>query len=61
MKKLFTSVMLLLLSNLSLVAADSNTKDLPKVLIIGDSISGGYTPYLIEALKESAAVTRHKG
>lgn len=34
---------------------------LPKVLIIGDSISIGYTPPLVEMLKGEAAVTHHKG
>ncbi|NQZ56612.1 MAG: hypothetical protein HRT88_03975 [Lentisphaeraceae bacterium] len=36
-------------------------KDLPKVLIIGDSISNGYTPYAQKALKGSAEVTRRRG
>ena len=34
---------------------------LPRVLIIGDSISIGYTPPLTEMLKGEAAVTHHKG
>ena len=37
------------------------TADLPKVLIMGDSISIGYTPHVIENLKEVAEVKRHKG
>ena len=35
--------------------------DLPKVLIIGDSISIGYTSHVIENLKGVAEVKRHKG
>lgn len=33
----------------------------PKVLIIGDSISGGYTPFVQELLKDEAVVTKNKG
>lgn len=35
--------------------------ELPKVLIIGDSISIGYTPHVKKALKDTAEVTHHKG
>lgn len=35
--------------------------DLPKVLIMGDSISIGYTPHVVENLKGIAEVKRHKG
>ena len=35
--------------------------DKPKVLIIGDSISIGYTPYVVKKLKEEADVKRIKG
>ena len=35
--------------------------DLPKVLIMGDSISIGYTPHVVENLKGVAEVQRHKG
>lgn len=34
---------------------------LPEVLIIGDSISIGYTPFVIEMLKSEAKVTHNKG
>ena len=62
MKKLFTGIMLLLLSSLTLIAADSKkAKALPKVLLIGDSISLSYTPHVIEALKGTAAVSRARG
>lgn len=37
-------------------AADSK----PRVLILGDSISMGYTPFVVEAMKEDAFVTRPK-
>ena len=45
---------------LSTVAADAtnNAGKLPKVLIIGDSISEGYTPVVKEKLKEIAEVSR---
>ena len=33
----------------------------PKVLIMGDSISIGYTPYVVENLKGLAEVKRHRG
>lgn len=36
-------------------------KPLPHVLIIGDSISIGYTPYVAEMLKGEAIVSHHKG
>jgi hypothetical protein len=36
-------------------------KPLPHVLIIGDSISIGYTPYVAEILKDEAIVSHHKG
>lgn len=36
-------------------------KELPKVLIMGDSISIGYTPHVVENLKGVAEVKRHKG
>jgi hypothetical protein len=36
-------------------------KPLPHVLIIGDSISIGYTPYVAEMLKGEAIVSHHEG
>lgn len=36
-------------------------KDLPKVLIIGDSISIGYTPFVVQMLQAEATVTHNKG
>lgn len=42
-------------------AAEPAPKDLPKVLIIGDSISIGYTPYVKRQLKDEATVSRNPG
>ena len=42
-------------------AADPAPKDLPKVLIIGDSISIGYTPFVKRLLKDEATVSRNPG
>lgn len=63
MKKLIiTGLLLTVISSLSLFANDvSLTVDLPKVLIIGDSISIGYTPHVREMLKGKAVVKHHKG
>lgn len=41
--------------------AAANKTQLPKVLIIGDSISLGYTRDVIELLKDKADVVHHKG
>lgn len=45
----------------SLAIVTLSASDLPKVLIIGDSISIGYTPHVVEKLKGVAEVKRHKG
>jgi hypothetical protein len=45
----------------SFTLACLGASDLPKVLIMGDSISMGYTSHVIENLKEVAEVKRHKG
>lgn len=42
-------------------SAEPAPKDLPKVLIIGDSISIGYTPYVKRQLKDEATVSRNPG
>lgn len=39
----------------------SADKKLPRVLLIGDSISKGYTPYVVEMMKDQAVVTRNQG
>ena len=36
-------------------------ENLPKALLIGDSISNGYTPHVIAALKGKVEVKHHKG
>jgi hypothetical protein len=68
MKKLRTAGLMLILMMLlsaaqpTLFAEDATQKTkLPKVLIIGDSISIGYTAHVIKALEGKAAVQRHKG
>jgi hypothetical protein len=40
---------------------DSTSLSLPKVLLIGDSISIGYTPHVVQALNGRAEVTHHPG
>ena len=57
MKNLF--LLLYLFSSFSFTSLGAN--DLPKVLIMGDSISIGYTPHVVENLKGVAEVKRHKG
>jgi len=63
MKKLLAAF---LLSSFSCAFAQSAPqaapdKKLPRVLIIGDSISIGYTPFVVAALKDKAIVKHHKG
>lgn len=53
----FISILaLMFLTPMSLIGGDKK----PKVLIIGDSISLGYTPYVIEMLKDKADVEHNK-
>ncbi len=54
MKKLLTFLLLLT----GAVLADSSKK---QVLIIGDSISIGYTPHVVKILKDDAVVKHNKG
>ena len=63
MKKLLITGLLMSIVSLSSSFAkeSSEEKDLPKVLIIGDSISIGYTPYVKQMLKGKAVVIHHKG
>ena len=44
-----------------LVLSSLRAADLPKVLIMGDSISMGYTSHVVENLKGVAEVERHRG
>lgn len=48
---------LTLLGGLGLTQAEEAK---PRVLLLGDSISMGYTPYVVEAMKDEAFVTRPK-
>ncbi len=61
-KTLIAAVLLTNITLSSLFAEEPPQKaDLPTVLIIGDSISLGYTPYVTKILKGQAIVTHHKG
>ena len=51
-------LLLLLLASLT---TSLRAKDLPRALIIGDSISIGYTPHVVTALKGKVEVIHHKG
>jgi len=44
-----------------LLTASLGAKDLPKALLIGDSISIGYTPHVVATLKGKVDVTHHRG
>ncbi|MDB4335066.1 SGNH/GDSL hydrolase family protein [bacterium] len=46
---------------LGFILLSSGDAPKPKVLIIGDSISIGYTPFVVEALNDKAEVAHHKG
>jgi lysophospholipase L1-like esterase len=62
MKSLLFKITLSFLCSFMVLADDRIlAKELPKVLIMGDSISIGYTPHVIENLKSVAEVRRHKG
>ena len=56
MKKRFT-----LLLSLLLLASSLWAKGMPKTLLIGDSISIGYTPHVVKALKGKVQVIHHRG
>lgn len=60
MKKLLTLIHLLSLSLAFTLHAETKP-ELPKVLIIGDSISIGYTPHVTKQLTGKAIVKHHKG
>lgn len=63
MKTISTILILMLAVTLGRAAEDEpmRARDLPKVLIIGDSISIGYTPFVNEMLKGEAAITHNRG
>ena len=46
---------------LLIAASRLGAADLPKALLIGDSISIGYTPHVVAALKSRVEVSHHKG
>jgi hypothetical protein len=46
---------------LLVLIASLGAKDLPKALLIGDSISLGYTPHVVAALKGKVEVKHHRG
>ena len=61
-KLLITSLLLTAISCPALLAAEPAEKTaLPRVLIIGDSISMGFTPHVVQQLKGKAVVKHHKG
>lgn len=63
MKKfLTTSLLFLAVLCPGLVSSEALAEDtLPKVLIIGDSISIGFTPHVVKQLEGKAVVKHHKG
>ncbi len=63
MKRLLILTSLLITTALSSLCAEDTPEnpELPQVLIIGDSISIHYTPYVTEILKGEAVVKHHKG
>ena len=68
MKKIFILILLLIVFVLQSCTAKNPSQaidvpritELPKVLIIGDSISIGYTPYVAQILKDKAVVRHNK-
>lgn len=58
---LFASLLLLGAALCPLSAAHAEQADVPQVLLIGDSISIGYTPHVKQMLKGAADVTHHAG
>ena len=63
MKKLLTTLLLLapILCPALLAEEPPAEASLPKVLIIGDSISLGFTPHVVQQLDGKAVVEHHKG
>lgn len=55
------TILIIVLVNLLIPNSLFLAEHLPKVLIIGDSISIGYTPYVKELLKNQAAVEHNEG
>jgi len=63
MRKLLATSLSLVTILFSVVLAEETPAEtaLPKVLIIGDSISIGFTPHVVEQLDGKAVVKHHKG
>lgn len=63
MRKLLATSLSLVTILFSVVLAEETSAEtaLPKVLIIGDSISIGFTPHVVEQLDGKAVVKHHKG
>jgi hypothetical protein len=61
--KYMTAIIAVLITCTPVFCADKAkpAPDLPRVLIIGDSISIGYTPFLAKIMKDKAVVKHHKG
>ena len=55
------NIKLLWLPLLMVLSTGLWSKDLPKALLIGDSISLGYTPHVVAALKGKVQVIHHRG
>lgn len=60
MKKSLLLLIFLLFGSLVLFSS-LTAKDLPKALLIGDSISLGYAPHVVNALKGKVEVVHHRG
>jgi len=63
MKRLLFGAFIFALLDLQIVLAHGATTEdlLPKVLIIGDSISIGYAPYVTQMMKLDAVVKHNQG
>ena len=63
MRKLLATSLSFVTILFSVVLAEETPAEtaLPKVLIIGDSISIGFTPHVVEQLDGKAVVKHHKG
>ncbi len=61
MKNIIFGILTLISFNLFAENDAAINKKLPRVLLIGDSISKGYTPYVVEMMKDEALVIHNKG
>ncbi len=59
--QVLTGLIVIAFSTSSLFAEDAKDADLPRVLILGDSISIGYTPFVKKQLEGKVFVTRPMG